>query len=128
MRGGGLQLCVGTKGLCNQVKFGVFVVTCRGLHVLYPRCVCMPLGLASGRCAPPPCVCSKRHGVAFFCALLWLCFAMATGQGSFNWTVVETAVREGFMPDIISTDLHSGNKDGPAYDLTTARRQGEVWR
>jgi len=42
------------------------------------------------------------------------------GQGSFNWTVVEILRKEGFWPDIISTDMHNGCRDGPAYDLVTA--------
>nr|XP_022339401.1 uncharacterized protein LOC111134562 [Crassostrea virginica] len=39
------------------------------------------------------------------------------GQGSFGWTVAEICARTQFYPDTISTDLHSGNHIGPAYDL-----------
>ena len=39
-------------------------------------------------------------------------------QGSFDWEVVEAAARIGFWPDLISTDLHSGNVDGAVRDLT----------
>lgn len=41
------------------------------------------------------------------------------GQGSFDWGVAEAAIREGFLPDVISTDLHSGNvgAGGTAKDL-----------
>ncbi len=39
-------------------------------------------------------------------------------QGSFDWAVVEAAARIGFWPDLISTDLHSGNVDGAVRDLT----------
>lgn len=46
-------------------------------------------------------------------------FDIGHGQGSFNWTVAEIAISEGFWPQVISTDLHSGNVDGPAYDLPT---------
>lgn len=44
---------------------------------------------------------------------------VGSGQGSFNWTVAEIATQEGFWPDTISTDLHSGCVDGPTYDLPT---------
>ena len=33
--------------------------------------------------------------------------------------MAEIACKEGFYPDVISTDLHSLNIDGPAYDLVT---------
>ncbi|XP_061196886.1 deacetylase Atu3266-like [Saccostrea echinata] len=41
------------------------------------------------------------------------------GQGSFSWTVAELCAALGFYPDTISTDLHTGNQMGPAYDLPT---------
>ena len=42
------------------------------------------------------------------------------GAGAFNWTVAEAACCEqGFWPDVISTDLHKMNNNGPAYDLPT---------
>ena len=43
---------------------------------------------------------------------------MGHGQGSFDWEVVEAAARIGFWPDLISTDLHSGNVNGAVRDLT----------
>jgi len=46
-------------------------------------------------------------------------FDLGHGQGAFNWTVAELAAAEGFWPDTISTDLHSGTCEGPAYDLPT---------
>ena len=46
-------------------------------------------------------------------------FDVGHGQGSFSWTVAEICAREDFWPDIISSDLHSGNAGGPAYDLPT---------
>jgi len=46
-------------------------------------------------------------------------FDIGHGQGSFNWTVAEICAREGFWPDTISTDLHSGTCEGPAYDMPT---------
>ena len=33
--------------------------------------------------------------------------------------MAEACVKEGFWPDLISTDLHTESMDGPAYDLTT---------
>jgi dihydroorotase len=46
-------------------------------------------------------------------------FDTGHGQGSFDWRVAETCAQLGFPPDTISTDLHSGNCEGPAYDLPT---------
>lgn len=46
-------------------------------------------------------------------------FDVGHGQGSFTWTVAELAAASGFFPDTLSTDLHSGNEAGPAYDLVT---------
>lgn len=46
-------------------------------------------------------------------------FDIGHGQGSFNWTVGELSAQEGFWPDTISTDLHSGTCEGPAYDMPT---------
>lgn len=37
--------------------------------------------------------------------------------GSFSWKVAEKCVAQGFWPDIISTDLHTGSILGPSYDL-----------
>ena len=46
-------------------------------------------------------------------------FDVGHGQGSFDWRVAEEAASaRGFWPDLISTDLHSGNVDGAAKDLT----------
>lgn len=41
------------------------------------------------------------------------------GQGSFSWIVGELCAKQGFWPDTISSDHHTGNVAGPAYDLTT---------
>ena len=46
-------------------------------------------------------------------------FDLGHGQGSFSWTVAEKCSQQGFYPDMITTDLHSGNLDGPVYDLAT---------
>jgi dihydroorotase len=45
-------------------------------------------------------------------------FDVGHGQGSFDWDVVDAAGRAEFFPDLISTDLHSGNVDGAVRDLT----------
>ena len=47
-------------------------------------------------------------------------FDIGHGQGSFTWTVAEAAAAQGFWPDTISTDLHSGTCEGPCYDMPTA--------
>jgi dihydroorotase len=46
-------------------------------------------------------------------------FDVGHGQGAFSWTVAELCAAAGFWPDTISTDLHSGTCEGPAYDLPT---------
>lgn len=44
-------------------------------------------------------------------------FDVAHGQSSFSWPAAEAAFSEGFHPDTISTDLHTGCVDGPAYGM-----------
>ena len=44
-------------------------------------------------------------------------FDVGHGQGAFDWKVAEAAAQQGFWPDIISTDLHSGNLHGASKDL-----------
>jgi dihydroorotase len=46
-------------------------------------------------------------------------FDVGHGAGSFNWQVCETALAQDFAPDTISSDLHTGNINGPVYDLAT---------
>ena len=46
-------------------------------------------------------------------------FDIGHGWGSFHWGVAEQCAKLGFFPDIISTDLHVENIDGPAYDMAT---------
>jgi len=41
------------------------------------------------------------------------------GGGSFRWEVAAAALEHGFLPDVISTDLHAYNMYGPLYDLPT---------
>src|SRR5690606_3211802 len=45
-------------------------------------------------------------------------FDVGHGAGSFNFGVAEAALAQGFAPDIISSDLHAYNIDGPVFDLT----------
>ena len=44
-------------------------------------------------------------------------FDVGHGQGSFSWDIAEICAGDGFYPDTVSTDLHSGNVDGLARDL-----------
>jgi dihydroorotase len=46
-------------------------------------------------------------------------FDVAHGAGSFSFKVAEAALGQGFEPDIISSDLHAYNVDGPTFDLLT---------
>jgi dihydroorotase len=39
------------------------------------------------------------------------------GGGSFRWEIAEAALEQGFLPDVISTDLHAYNLHGPVYDM-----------
>jgi dihydroorotase len=41
------------------------------------------------------------------------------GGGSFRWEVAEAALDQGYLPDVISTDLHTYNRYGPVYDMPT---------
>lgn len=41
------------------------------------------------------------------------------GGGSFRWEIAEAALAQGFLPDVISTDLHAYNLYGPLYDMAT---------
>ena len=44
-------------------------------------------------------------------------FDIGHGSESFNYHVAEKLFEAGFLPDIISTDLHSKNKKGPVFSL-----------
>jgi dihydroorotase len=41
------------------------------------------------------------------------------GGGSFRWEIAEAALEQGFLPDVISSDLHAYNLHGPLFDLST---------
>ena len=44
-------------------------------------------------------------------------FDIGHGMGSFDFEVAKTMLEEGFAPDVISSDVHALNIDGPAFDL-----------
>ena len=46
-------------------------------------------------------------------------FDVGHGAGSFHYEVAQRAMEQGFISDVISTDLHTGNINGPVYDLPT---------
>ncbi len=46
-------------------------------------------------------------------------FDIGHGSESFNYEVARQLYEVGFLPDIISTDLHSRNKNGPVFSLPT---------
>ena len=39
------------------------------------------------------------------------------GSGSFGFKVAEKMLADGFLPDVISSDVHALCLDGPAYDV-----------
>lgn len=46
-------------------------------------------------------------------------FDIGHGMGSFSFATAKTMLANGFMPDCISSDVHSLCIEGPAYDLLT---------
>lgn len=44
-------------------------------------------------------------------------FDIAHGMGAFGYEVAESALRQGFLPDLISSDVHVIAVEGPGYDL-----------
>lgn len=44
-------------------------------------------------------------------------FDIAHGMGAFGYDTAEMALRDGFKPDLISSDVHVIAVDGPGYDL-----------
>jgi len=46
-------------------------------------------------------------------------FDVGHGGGSFSYEVAQQAMQQGFISDVISTDLHVGSINGPVYDLPT---------
>jgi dihydroorotase len=46
-------------------------------------------------------------------------FDIGHGAGSFSWRTAELALSQTFLPNTISSDLHTGSVNGPVYDLAT---------
>lgn len=46
-------------------------------------------------------------------------FDVGHGVGSFSFSTAEKALKQGFIPDTISTDLHAYNINYPVFDLPT---------
>src|SRR5262249_17934701 len=46
-------------------------------------------------------------------------FDLGHGAASFWFRNAVPAIRQGFVPDSISTDLHTGNVNGPVVDMAT---------
>jgi dihydroorotase len=46
-------------------------------------------------------------------------FDIGHGMGSFSWKTARAMIDNGFLPDTISSDVHSLCIDGPAYDQVT---------
>ena len=44
-------------------------------------------------------------------------FDLGHGMGSFDFDVARTMLKDGFAPDVISSDVHLFCVDGPAYDI-----------
>lgn len=44
-------------------------------------------------------------------------FDIGHGSGSFSWQVARAALDQGFPPDSISTDVHNGSINGPAFSM-----------
>ncbi|MGI6207398.1 MAG: amidohydrolase/deacetylase family metallohydrolase [Anaerolineae bacterium] len=46
-------------------------------------------------------------------------FDIGHGSGSFSWEVARAALEQGFPPDSISTDVHTGSINGPAFGMAS---------
>ncbi|MBM3570089.1 MAG: amidohydrolase/deacetylase family metallohydrolase [Alphaproteobacteria bacterium] len=46
-------------------------------------------------------------------------FDIGHGKGSFGFDTAAAMLKNGFLPDVISSDVHSLSIDGPVYDLPT---------
>src|SRR5690349_2734122 len=46
-------------------------------------------------------------------------FDIGHGKGSFGYETAMAMLKQGFMPDVISSDIHVVSIEGPAYDLLT---------
>ena len=59
-------------------------------------------------CVSPAAIEARAAGVQF---------DIGHGKSSFGWATAEAALAQGFVPDFISSDLHRGCVNGPAFDL-----------
>lgn len=57
----------------------------------------------------PAMIAGRKRGVLF---------DVGHGGGSFYWNVAVPAIQQGFLPDVISTDLHTGSMNAGMKDLT----------
>ena len=46
-------------------------------------------------------------------------FDVGHGAGSFSWSQAIPAIEQGWIPDSISTDLHTGSMNGGMKDMVT---------
>ncbi len=46
-------------------------------------------------------------------------FDVGHGAGSFHFPTGRRAIESGFLPDVISSDLHTASVEGPVYDMPT---------
>ena len=67
-----------------------------------------PFGIVKGNRIHPAVPSARDKGILF---------DVGHGAGSFDFSVVEAAFRDGFPPDTISTDLQLRHLDGPNHDL-----------
>jgi dihydroorotase len=58
----------------------------------------------------PTVVAARQRGILF---------DVGHGMGSFSFKTARAMLAAGFMPDTISSDLHSLNQDGPVFDQAT---------
>jgi dihydroorotase len=61
----------------------------------------------------------KVNDVLFRARERGVIFDLGHGAGSFWFRNAVPAIRQGFVPDSISTDLHTANVNGPVFDMLT---------
>ena len=95
--------------LCHKLSF--LNKICQLFHYYLPRYFFYPIQLVQSLAY------ANIANIYFRNQEEGILFDVGHGQGSFDWKVVEAAAHRGFWPNLISTDLHSGNVDGAAKDL-----------
>ena len=53
---------------------------------------------------------ARKHGILF---------DVGHGAGSFHFPTGRRAIESGFLPDVISSDLHTASVEGPVFDMPT---------